>query len=200
MPNWCANNLEITGDNKTLVEFVSAVLDTDPKSGDTYSILSNLVPCPEELLGTTSTLGSESTQQAANLKKYGYKDWYDWSVANWGTKWPESETALTRQENKCAGFSFLTAWSPPIEAFKTISAMYPGLVFVLSYQGEGFDYVGATSFSAGEIVAQAEKNCVDIAGWGDINFDDESGELDGFEIAHELVDEAEDTLRQLVRI
>ena len=200
MPNWCANNLEITGDKEALAEFVKAVVNTDPQSEDEYNILSSLVPCPAELLNTASTLGTESEKQALNLKMYGYKDWYDWSVANWDTKWPESETSMTCQSDELIGFRFLTAWSPPIAAFKTISGMYPKLTFILSYQGEGFDYVGATSFFDGEIAVQIEQSCVDITGWDDIDFEDEEGELDGFEVAHELVDEVESDFRQKVRI
>lgn len=200
MPNWCANNLEITGEKEALAEFVKAVVNTDPKSEDEYNILSSLVPCPAELLNTASTLGTESEKQALNLKMYGYKDWYDWSVANWDTKWPESETSMTCQSDELISFRFLTAWSPPIAAFKTISGMYPKLTFILSYQGEGFDYVGATSFFDGEIAVQIEQSCVDITGWDDIDFEDEEGELDGFEVAHELVDEVESDFRQKVRI
>jgi hypothetical protein len=201
MPNWCSNNLEITGEKEALAKFVAAVVSTDPKSEDEYDILKNLVPCPAELLDTEKKFpGSNTEREKLNLKMYGYKDWYDWSVANWDTKWPETETSMTRQDDDCVGFRFLTAWSPPIAAFKTISGMYPALTFILSYQGEGFDYVGATSFFDGEIAAQIEQNCVDIKGWEDINFDDEEGELDGFEVAHELVDEAEEAFRLQVRI
>ena len=45
-----------------------------------------------------------------NLNKHGYTNWYDWSIAKWGTKWNASETYGS---NNC--FTFDTAWSCPFE-------------------------------------------------------------------------------------
>lgn len=43
-----------------------------------------------------------------NIEKYGTKDWYDWCVSEWGTKWNACE--CFSDDN---GLSFHTAWSWP---------------------------------------------------------------------------------------
>lgn len=52
---------------------------------------------------------------ASNKLKYGYLTWYDWSIANWGTKWNAWDCEWVDDE-----LIFYTAWSAPmpiIEAF-----------------------------------------------------------------------------------
>ena len=38
----------------------------------------------------------EGKQAIENIAKYGYKDWYDWSIDNWGTKWNAYEFSIVR--------------------------------------------------------------------------------------------------------
>ena len=45
-----------------------------------------------------------------NLRKHGYTNWYDWSIAKWGTKWNANETY-----GSGSNFTFDTAWSCPFE-------------------------------------------------------------------------------------
>ena len=48
-----------------------------------------------------------------NYKKYGYVDWYKFSVANWGTKWNACESEVYKANgNLCIEFD--TAWSTPM--------------------------------------------------------------------------------------
>lgn len=49
-----------------------------------------------------------------NFQKYGYFDWYNWAVDNWGTKWNASDTFISYAENDMVHVTFNTAWSPPI--------------------------------------------------------------------------------------
>lgn len=53
-----------------------------------------------------------------NIRKYGYMDWYQWCINNWGTKWNACEVFV---DDNC--ISFQTAWSVPdpiLEAFAYI--------------------------------------------------------------------------------
>ena len=61
MPNWCWNHLTVTGDEKELQEFVEKSTYAH-KHGTQFSF--------------------EGT-----LPRGDRKDWYDWSIGNWGTKW-----------------------------------------------------------------------------------------------------------------
>ena len=46
-----------------------------------------------------------------NLDNYGFASWYEWSIANWGTKWDLSE--FKRHDGGYIDCEFTTAWSPP---------------------------------------------------------------------------------------
>lgn len=55
----------------------------------------------------------EGEQAVKNLKKYGYKDWYDWSNANWGTKWNAYSFQLVKEDENGLHIQFDTAWATP---------------------------------------------------------------------------------------
>jgi hypothetical protein len=94
---------------------------------------------PEELKETTAP--SRSTNEQL-IEKYGHDNWYGWSVANWGTKWDISSGHADLNGNHASG-SFLTAWSPPIEAFEALTEL--GFDINVTYDEEGMSFVGAYS-------------------------------------------------------
>ena len=53
--------------------------------------------------------------------KYGYKDWYDWSVANWGTKWDACNSRIINNDE----IYFDTAWNEAEPIHKKLSEKYP---------------------------------------------------------------------------
>jgi len=67
-----------------------------------------------------------------NEIKHGHKTWYDWSVANWGTKW-NAYDCLQVSENE---FSFQTAWNAPINIFKKIAVMFSSISITVKYADE----------------------------------------------------------------
>lgn len=58
----------------------------------------------------------EYVQGFYNLLKFDYKDWYDWSIAKWGTKWNAYQTEIGKTYIK-----FDTAWSSPDSFFRVLS-------------------------------------------------------------------------------
>lgn len=52
----------------------------------------------------------------------GYDNWYDWSTANWGTKWTDDLFNIEYRPRSVA-FGMTTAWAPPIAGLVTISAV-----------------------------------------------------------------------------
>lgn len=53
------------------------------------------VPMPEQLANTTDGSADEhKAQMEKNFKETGFKSWYDWSNANWGTKWNSYDNTL----------------------------------------------------------------------------------------------------------
>lgn len=150
MPNWCDNNLVVTGKKHDIEDFLKKVTVNGG-----YDILQSLYPCPQELKETVSGWSGDEEEQkkreekyAENLAKYGEKDWYYWCVNNWGTKWGDCDTELMvhqlDKEDAFIEFSFTSAWSPPVDGITYISTLYPDCEFSLSYIEEGFDFCGAT--------------------------------------------------------
>ena len=74
MPNWCNNNITITGPNKVIDKIEKIVKDETGKSGQ---LLNYFYPMPKELEDT------EGLSKKPN--------WYDWRVDNWSTKWDVCE-------------------------------------------------------------------------------------------------------------
>ena len=153
MPNWCSNFARIHHSNPAMIDKILKG-NADPDGG----ILNELMPCPAELTDTMAGSygkGQEEKQQAleaqekSNIEKYGYKNWYDWQVANWGTKWDLCDVSLNQLDDNTVELHFETAWSPPIAAFENlvtnlgfdIEAMYyeSGMVFAGKWSSDGTD-------------------------------------------------------------
>ena len=205
MPNWCSNELTITGDKEVISRFVAGTKDSDGSP----CIIESYLPTPLELTMTMSGSFADknspeavelAAMQQSNIDKYGHKDWYDWNIANWGTKWPDSDTdgGDIYNDGTTVSYSFQSPWGPPEEAFRRISAMFPELTFVLSFCEEGMGFYGATSFFNGEVAAEAGGDVSNIEGYDEIDFDSE--DMDCYEKAHELQQDAREEATRLVQI
>ena len=157
MPNWCNNSVEIYHADPAMIERVR-------KGFNDGGLFSELIPCPQELTDTVSgSMGEDKraeheAQQAANVEKYGYPNWYDFCVNEWGTKWDVGADGNPAQDipgGLMLGFD--SAWSPPIGAYEKLTdlgfrirAMYyePGMAFAGVWE-EGhddyYDYGGLDS-------------------------------------------------------
>ena len=146
MPNWCSNGI-------TLRHVDPAMIDRVIKGQD--ALLMEFLPTPPALLDTVSgsvPVAEEAAhlaQQKANLDQYGAKDWYDWNVSNWGTKWDFALENVERHEDGSVTAAFDSAWSPPTGAYEKlvalgfeIEAMYyePGMGFVGKWTGNEEDF------------------------------------------------------------
>lgn len=84
------------------------------------------------------------------IKEYGHNNWYDWALANWGTKWGAYDSSDWSASADSMSISFTTAWSPPIEFFVNASKLYPTLNFNLIFVEETYSPIGEVNFSNGE--------------------------------------------------
>jgi len=89
-------------------------------------LLMEFFPTPQDLLDTVAGFPGEDKREAheaqmkRNLEKYGYKDWYDWNVANWGTKWDvDLEDPELLDPNTVSAW-FDSAWAPPVNAYEKL--------------------------------------------------------------------------------
>ena len=207
MPNWCDNNISISGPKADTDAFFARI---DHKDND-MSILQTFLPMPAALAGTVSptynspephpnwanmvaegTMTQERYDElcAEQRERYemgqksftqtGYYDWYDWQTANWGVKWGDSDTQISKWEDGSISGTFTTPWGPPIEGIIKISRQFPNCTFHLSWSEEGVCLIGAVRIVNGEQVQSYE---IDDADWPDWNEDD-----DGVKYAETIVD------------
>ena len=73
------------------------------------------------------------------IKKYGYKNWYDWKNAKWGVKWDTWDAKRHIFSTECVRYDYETPWSPPSTLFETVSKEYPELTFHFECNDEGYD-------------------------------------------------------------
>jgi len=140
MPNWCNNSIKITGP----VDQVKALWEQAQANwkNEQYGLLDAMVPMPDALKGTTSPSPDDGSQPEVD----GYTNWYDWSVANWGTKWDINNEGIEFEDNgdgtaQIAGW-FESAWAPPIEAYNTFIEDMDGCSLVADYHEPGMDFAG----------------------------------------------------------
>ena len=73
----------------------------------------NLLPISESEEAKKRELDKVTCQTEGyfNLQRYGYEDWYGWSIDKWGTKWNAQDTYIVED---CALYIiFDTAWAMP---------------------------------------------------------------------------------------
>lgn len=84
----------------------------------------------------------EGKQALENIKKYGHKDWYDWSIANWGTKWNAYSFQLVKEDENSLTVQFDTAWSTPEPIWDKLEELGFEVNGVWLDEGGGEDIIG----------------------------------------------------------
>ena len=142
MPNWCDNQVTITGPN-SVIDKIEKIVNEEKDAG---GLLNFFHPMPKELRDTTAD-GSEDKKM---IEKYGYSDWYGWACDNWGTKWDLCEfygvdrQYLTEQSEgeSSISFAFSSAWSPPVGAYEYFLAKNEECSLKAYYYEGGCDFMG----------------------------------------------------------
>ena len=137
MPNWCYNNLDITATTDEQKAMLERVSKAEPEDG----FIGMFLPLPEALKETTSPTPQPGQ---ANFKGEqpvvdGFDNWYDWQVANWGTKWdPDLQGADF--DGTTLSVSFDSAWSPPMAFYQWLHEQ--GYEVHANYYEPGMDFGG----------------------------------------------------------
>lgn len=163
MPNWCNNTVEIRHEDPAMITRVQEAFNKG-------SLLMEFFPTPKELVDTVAGFPGEELREAheaqekSNLEKYGYRNWYDWNVANWGTKWDigaDGQDALVQDANSLT-LNFDSAWAPPCQAYERllelgfeILAYYyePGMGFAGKWDNGDDDYYEISGMTSDEVAA-----------------------------------------------
>ena len=142
MPNWCSNYAEFRHDDP---QEIQRVFDAY-KRGELFQ---QFVPCPSAL-SEEIPFGDDYAErvkdfEARNMELHGYPSWYEWQVKHWGTKWDIAEVWADAEApdegSNMIGVSFDTAWSPPIEFYRTMTDDF-GFEIEAHYLEEGVGFVG----------------------------------------------------------
>lgn len=150
MPNWCNNTVEISHTNPTKLKGLIKAINKG-------QFCNYAIPIPQELKDTVAGRvgGDEEYAQklldfkrTLNVEHFGSPDWYDYAVANWGTKWdvdPYEKIEVSNQTSITFGFD--SAWAPPIGVYEKLEQMgysvrayyyEPGMAFCGVWD-EGYD-------------------------------------------------------------
>ena len=170
MPNWCDNQITITGPNSVIdkIEKIVKEESDDAKNG----LLQFLHPMPKELLDTEAgpiakTKAEKNARQARKLE-FGAENWYDWRVNNWGTKWEVCEFyGVDRQhlndspDESTISFAFSSAWSPPIGAYEQFLSDNDNCSLKAWYYEGGCDFMGCWDNGDDECLAPSDYKSTD---------------------------------------
>lgn len=101
-------------------------------------------------------------------RKTGFCSWFEWSRANWGTKWNAYEQVRIDDRT----IKFETAWSTPGKIWEKLSEMFPSNVLAIRWADEDFGCnTGAMRVQNGNVLdggpfennsAKAYKNAVEL--------------------------------------
>ena len=79
--------------------------------------------------------------------EFGAKDWYDWSIANWGTKWNAYYSDVNMLSDTTAEICFDTAWSGVPDIILKLIEMFPSLKFEYLFADEDMGYNCGSGYS-----------------------------------------------------
>jgi len=132
MPNWCNNGI-------TLRHADPAMIERAAKAFQEGKFLQEFIPCPAELMDTVAQMGTNDHEKA-NREKYGYSSWYDFNVANWGTKWDVQSDNVEIVDANTVTAGFDSAWAPPTRAYEQLMEL--GFEIEAFYYEPGMQFVG----------------------------------------------------------
>lgn len=157
MPNWCEGNLKVEGNPtkvKELVDFLNTPFERNHKevfkneivttkySNPVFSFWNVLKPEPEEMEEYTNS-----------------EYWYNWNIANWGTKWDianvdgenyfSTHLDSSKLEDGVVYYNFSTAWSPCSPVIALISEKFPEVRLRYTYAEPGINFWGVEVYADG---------------------------------------------------
>lgn len=189
MPNYVKHLVTIHAlDGETFDKVKKQIISQDENGVDTFSF-NSIIPMPESLNITCGSMtdngikyfkGNDSEKAEIkkrykedtfdeviklghtalmNMAKYGYPTWYEWRIANWGTKWdvcnPETPIIVDTEIK----LEFQTAWNTPQPIFKKLAEQYPELTIVVEYADESWgSNCGVYEYANGHLVLEESRD------------------------------------------
>ena len=161
MPNWCNNTVEIRHEDPVMLERVRTAFNNG-------ALLAEFIPVPEELQITAGRTNNPDENQKivdaeeSNREKYGYSNWYDFCVSEWGTKWDVGgDGAVPHDIDGGIMISFDSAWSPPIAAYEKLTEM--GFEIRAFYHESGMCFAGIWEDGFDDYYEYSDMNALEVA-------------------------------------
>lgn len=161
MPNWCNNTLNISGDKK-VISRIKDWYEQNQSNKTELGLFGLFYPMPKELENTTAP---SPEPNKALIEKYGADNWYQWHLANWGTKWDTNEICMVGETENEIRLSFDTPWSPPTQFYEKLIKDYSGIQINASYYEGGMDFCGTWDSDFGEedfSISEIKQKCLSI--------------------------------------
>lgn len=131
MPNNTDVRVYIDHTNKNRIDDMENIFSND------YPF-NMIIPMPDDIERGNLTMDQRKATNGRN--------WYDWSCANWGTKWDAYNIRVQRLSDTSLYVMMETAWSPPIPIFEKLVEL--GFDVSAYYLDEGWNFIG--QFECGE--------------------------------------------------
>ena len=165
MPNWCENDIVITGPEADL-EAMLKLFGGDAIDASRPAVLDfdKIVPYPQRFKDLDEHASAEQERidnlpgaerdghlAACGRPKNGFLQGGNrWCVENWGTKLPARGTSAVSRSPGRMEATFYTAWSPPIPAIMAASRRFPTLLFDITFYERGNKFEGHALVENGE--------------------------------------------------
>jgi hypothetical protein len=151
LPNWMTHRVNVTGPASELQRLVKTCIRVPQDDDEVTLDFAALRPMPD-VVRATGEDGSETARERARTAT-GYHGWYDWSLANWGTKWNSSAFQELLREQERYACVFDTAWSCPEPIFREIALSFPLLTVRVFSVEEGCGFGAVSDMRDGSYTA-----------------------------------------------
>ena len=186
MPNWVFNDLSIEGNTEDIARLKGQLNSPFTRQHEQWNAENNIYET-KDITFSNPIFAFWNIIKPTDLEEYNKAadqnnmnnplNWYQWNLANWGTKWDVAvsdiekypETELADENETSLHYHFNTAWGPAEQAIKTLTTQYPNLKFILSFEEEN-GWGGEWVFENGEYLTVSEY------GWKCRECDHEEGE------------------------
>jgi len=177
MPNHVTTNMVLIGKDEDITKCTNEIIV------DGQFDFNTIIPIPVELKNTRSPACILSDEEYEKLdeneklysyisetidkefiSKYGANNWYDWCIANWGTKWGAYDTIT---DEGSSYITFQTAWSFPEPLMLKLSEKYPTIEFECEFADEDIgSNCGEITFKNGETTRYINQSGEDMFAMG----------------------------------
>ena len=149
MPNHVSIVVVVSGPESDVSAFEKAHFKPGRGNSKDWFDFETIIPMPKSVANTVScnvlTAQQQADQEAA-FAETGFRDWYEWSYHNWGTKWNSYCGKIEERTEGRLKFRFETAWSFPDPIFEALLVRYSTLRFDCLCFDEGDNFAGKGQF------------------------------------------------------